>query len=104
MDSATAGIRLAGDYSATPLGDIGYYSSGVVSHANWVNRLRVQNDGNVGIGTSTPSTKLAVEGGSVSTVNSTGTDVRYSFDIRTLVGGAIGFNNAAATNVYGVVT
>jgi uncharacterized protein (DUF2132 family) len=67
-------------------------------------RVRIDSSGNVGIGTLTPSTKLAVEGGSVSTVNITGSDVRYSFDIRTLVGGAIGFNNAAASNVYGVVT
>jgi hypothetical protein len=66
--------------------------------------LSPNGSGNVGIGTTTPSTKLAVEGGSVSTVNITGSDVRYSFDIRTLVGGAIGFNNAAASNVYGAVT
>ena len=58
----------------------------------------------VGIGTLTPSTKLAVEGGSISTVNATGTDVKLSFDVRSLVGGAVGFNNAAATNVYGVAT
>jgi hypothetical protein len=66
--------------------------------------LSPNGSGNVGIGTTSPSTKLAVEGGSVSTVNVTGSDVRYSFDIRTLVGGAIGFNNAASSNVYGAVT
>jgi hypothetical protein len=65
----------------------------------------VYDDGtNVGIGTSSPSVKLAVEGGSIATVNITGSDVKYSFDIRALVGGAIGFNNAAASNVYGAVT
>ena len=60
--------------------------------------------GIVGIGTTVPGAKLAVEGGSIATVNVTGSDVKLSFDIRTLVGGAIGFNNAAASNVYGAVT
>jgi hypothetical protein len=59
---------------------------------------------NIGIGTSSPAAKLAVEGGSIATVNAIGSDVKFSFDIRALVGGAIGFNNAAATNVYGAVT
>jgi len=67
-------------------------------------RMVIQAGGSVGIGTLTPASRLAVEGGSISTVNATGTDVKLSFDVRALVGGAVGFNNAAATNVYGVAT
>ena len=66
--------------------------------------VTVDDSGNVGIGTTSPSAKLAVEDGSVSAINITGSDVKYSFDIRALCGGAIGFNNAAASNVYGAVT
>jgi hypothetical protein len=60
MDSATAGIRLAGDYSGgtNPLVDIGYYTSGSVSHANWISRLKIINNGNVGIGAVTPNAKV----------------------------------------------
>jgi hypothetical protein len=65
MDQTTAGLRLVGDYSgANPLVDIGYYTSGVVSHVNWVNRVRVLNNGNVGIGTTTPGALLDVNGNS----------------------------------------
>ena len=62
MDSADAGIRLAGDYAGggNRLVDIGYYSSGTIAHANWVSRLRVLNNGNVGIGTTSPICKLNV--------------------------------------------
>jgi len=73
MDQTTAGIRLAGDYSAgsNPLVDIGYYSSATVSHANWVSRLKVINNGNVGIGTASPTTLLSV-GGAGSTAAASG--------------------------------
>jgi len=42
MDQATAGIRLAGDYSggSNPLVDIGYYSGATVSHANWIQSIK----------------------------------------------------------------
>jgi len=64
MDQATAGLRLAGDYGSVsnPLVDIGYYSSGVVAHGNWVQRFRILNNGNVGIGETAPSQKLHVSG------------------------------------------
>jgi hypothetical protein len=62
MDQTTAGLRLVGDYSSgtNPLVDIGYYSSATVGHANWVNRFRVLNNGNVGIGTTSPSHVLDI--------------------------------------------
>lgn len=41
MDSSTAGIRAAGDPNANPLLDVGYYTGGTVSHANWVRRFSV---------------------------------------------------------------
>ena len=47
MDQATAGLRLVGDYSGgtNPLTDIGYYTGGSVSHANWISRFKVVNSG-----------------------------------------------------------
>ena len=67
MDQATAGLRLAGDYSGgtNPLVDVGYYSGGTVAHANWVTRLKVLNNGNVGIGTTSPSWLLTAYATSV---------------------------------------
>jgi hypothetical protein len=64
MDVSTAGLRLVGDYSGgtNPLVDIGYYSGASVSHSNWVNRVRVLNNGDVGIGTTSPAFKLDVSG------------------------------------------
>ena len=63
MDQSTAGIRLAGDPLANnPLVDIGYYSSAPAAHANWVSRMIVRQNGNVGIGTTAPAEKLHVEG------------------------------------------
>jgi hypothetical protein len=97
--SATGEVRIGGQTSS------GAVIQSFVPGSGTVRDLYLQRDGgNVGIGTSSPSAKLAVEGGSIATVNVTGSDVKYSFDIRTLVGGAIGFNNAAASNAYGAVT
>ena len=64
MGQSDAGLRLVGDYSggSVTLTDIGYYTSGTVSHANWVSRLMVLNNGNVGIGITNPSYKLDVSG------------------------------------------
>jgi hypothetical protein len=47
MDQATAGLRLAGDYGggSNPLVDIGYYSGGTVSHANWISKFKILNSG-----------------------------------------------------------
>ena len=47
MDQATAGLRLVGDYSGgtNPLVDVGYYTGGSVSHANWISRFKVVNSG-----------------------------------------------------------
>jgi len=51
MDQTTAGLRLAGDHAASgnSLADIGYYTNGVVSHANWISRLKVVQGGTVTI-------------------------------------------------------
>jgi hypothetical protein len=62
MDQTTAGLRLVGDSGGNNLVDIGYYSSNVVAHANWVSRIRVLGNGNVGIGTTSPDKKLVVTG------------------------------------------
>jgi hypothetical protein len=54
MDSATAGVRIVGD-SNTLVMDVGYYTSGVPQHANWNSLLKVLSNGNVGIGTTSPT-------------------------------------------------
>ena len=48
MDQTSAGVRLAGDITAgNPLFDIGYYTAGTVSHANWVTKFKVMYSGTV---------------------------------------------------------
>jgi hypothetical protein len=61
MDQTTAGIRIVGDFSSKLL-DVGFYTGGVVSHANWVPKLVVLNTGNVGIGTTSPTAPLDTNG------------------------------------------
>ena len=102
MDQTTAGLRLAGDYGggSNPLVDIGYYAGGTVSHANWVNRLRVQNNGNVGIGTTSPTHKLDIRGDVVIKGDSTQHSVlrfRRS-DVSAYDFAYIGFENPALSN------
>ena len=102
-DLATdVGFSIGADSNGTVFSTAGAHA--YQFYTNGTEKVRIISDGNVGIGTTSPSVKLAVEGGSIATVNITGSDVKLSFDIRTLVGGAIGFNNAAASNVYGAVT
>ena len=61
MDQTTAGVRIAGNSGATATSlDIGYYTSGIVSHANWNSSVMVKNDSKVGIGTQSPDTNLHV--------------------------------------------
>jgi hypothetical protein len=48
MDQTSAGLRLAGDITSNnPLVDIGYYTGGTVSHANWVTKFKVLYSGTV---------------------------------------------------------
>jgi hypothetical protein len=83
MDQSTAGLRLAGDYASgnNPLVDIGYYSSATVAHANWVSRVKVLNNGNVGIGV-TPAnwntiTPIQVKNAAFAGLTSGNTHVAY---------------------------
>jgi hypothetical protein len=62
MDQTTAGVRIAGNSGATDTClDIGYYTSGVVSHANWNSSVMVKNDSKVGIGTTSPAKSLHIK-------------------------------------------
>jgi hypothetical protein len=72
MDTTTAGIRIAGDGTSSllPIADFGYYSNDA-SH-NWTNLVRIQQSGNVGIGTTTFGTNaVTVLGMAVGTAPTT---------------------------------
>jgi hypothetical protein len=47
-------------HSGITVGDVGYHRFYTGSTSGWVERLRIENNGNVGIGTSTPTDKLHI--------------------------------------------
>ncbi len=61
MDQSTAGLRLVGDNGGNALVDVGYYSSNVIAHANWISRMRVRGNGDVSL-SSTSASSSAVTG------------------------------------------
>jgi uncharacterized protein YaiE (UPF0345 family) len=61
MDSESAGIRIAGDIVGDkPIADFGSYSNDI--NHDWRSKVRIMGSGKVGIGTSTPSEMLSVNG------------------------------------------
>ena len=97
--AATPSITFTGDLNT------GIYSPGadqVAVATNGTGRLFVDATGNVGIGASPSGSKLEVNGGSIGVVNAAGTDIKLSFDVTGVVGGAIGFNDSGTTNAYGI--
>lgn len=57
MHETTACVRVVGASSSRSI-DLGHYNGGVVSHANWISHMVTNSAGNVGIGTTSPSSKL----------------------------------------------
>ena len=106
----TSGVIASGTAAAPSLsivgdGNTGIYSPGadqVAVATNGTGRLFVDAAGNVGIGASPSGSKLEVNGGSIGAVNAAGTDIKLSFDVTGVVGGAIGFNDSGTTNAYGI--
>ena len=94
MDSATAGLRLAGDYSSSsnPVVDIGYYSNGSVAHANWVSRLKVSSNGAILFNGST--------GSSGQILQSNGSAAPTWVNASTITAGSAGSASTAVGLVY----
>ena len=65
-------------HSGTTVADVGYHRFYTGSTSGWVERLRIENNGNVGIGASTPTAKLHVSGDIKATLaNTTTANVVY---------------------------
>jgi hypothetical protein len=72
-------------HSGITVADVGYHRFYTGSTSGWVERLRIENNGNVGIGTTTPTAKLHIKGTGDSSVWVTTDDFNSGTNTGTVV-------------------